>query len=57
MKTESLFSSSSSPSTPAIEIAYRIPGTAWKLRTFKTQAALEKFFAKLDGDVEVRSAR
>ena len=31
-----------------IEIAYRVAGTTWKRRTFKTQAAHDTFLRKLD---------
>lgn len=48
--------------TSQVEIAYRIPGKGgWKRRTFKGQAAMERWVEKLierEGtDVEIRHAQ
>lgn len=36
------------------QIMFRLPGKNWKRKSFKTEAALERFVEALDDDAEVR---
>jgi hypothetical protein len=40
-----------------IEARFLTPGKGWKAKTFKTEAAFDRYVATLDDDVEVRVAR
>lgn len=40
-----------------IEVRYFTPGKGWSSKTFKTEAAFDRWVEKLDDDVEVRVAQ
>ena len=43
--------------TTTVEVRYYTPGKGWGRRTFKTEAAFERWAEKLDEDIEVRVAQ